>query len=484
MRHEPEDHAPQEEEKMKQTIRFFMVVVLTGLICAPALWAENRALIIGIGQGYTDYGINRIDGPARDVELARELAGKMGFRKENIRVLQEGDATQAAILRGFKWLKQGVQRGDRALIYYSGHGSQLPDQNHDEDDGCDEVLVPVDGVSDSKLIVDDEIGRYLKALKQKGVQVVFIVDSCFSGTVTKGLYPWHPNSKFLHKSSASCGVPVNVKSVDVTEDAGRDGNMVVLTATAQNEVALGDVTDSGKGSLFTQAISDTVEREGLDVTFRTLRDTSAKTIREICRRAGTLPHTPQLEGDSDLFDQDIALRHRSQTVQGGIEGAANNRELMEQIVGNSKFMVAMRTPRQEIPIGELISFSVTSSKKGYLNLVEVEPSGDLNVIFPNGYTSENQIAANQELNIPRDIGGFKFRARKPAGDSKIVAMVTPKPLNLYTEKSLGESLGKFKSIHGGQLEAIKSVIERSVGVESDQGNYDDFGASSLVIRVR
>jgi len=63
------------------------------------------------------------------------------------------------------------------IIYYSGHGSNTPDRNHDESDGCDETFVATDG-----LIIDDTLNNLITKYN-KSEKLILISDSCHSGTV-------------------------------------------------------------------------------------------------------------------------------------------------------------------------------------------------------------------------------------------------------------------------------------------------------------
>jgi hypothetical protein len=86
------------------------------------------------------------------------------------------------------------QPGDTLLVTYSGHGSQvpvLPGNPSHEKDGYDETLVLTGyNVSDGRngeCIIDDEINDLVLAAKEKGVIVVFVSDSCHSGTVFRAV---------------------------------------------------------------------------------------------------------------------------------------------------------------------------------------------------------------------------------------------------------------------------------------------------------
>ena len=67
--------------------------------------------------------------------------------------------------------------GDQVVIYMSGHGTQIPDDNGDEDDGFDEAFLPVDAIPPpsgadrfdmTNVIRDDRIGELVDALRAKG----------------------------------------------------------------------------------------------------------------------------------------------------------------------------------------------------------------------------------------------------------------------------------------------------------------------------
>lgn len=457
---------------------------------AVAAQAENRALIIGIGQAYQEFGIKPIAGPERDVELAQELAGTLGFSSSEIKVLKEKEATYNNMVSGFEWVRDGVKDGGKALIYYSGHGHQIPDESGDEDDSCDEVLVPVDATKTTtpRFFVDDDIDRYLSAMRN--AEVLFIADSCFSGTITKSFAEPQNTKvfKYLSKSTDAprCGKARNSKGLaSMVDKAEILNNLVVLSATAPNEVAYGDLSGTGKGSLLTQALYDTVKERGSTVTFRELRDSAADSIRLASEAKNYIPHTPQLDGNVELFARSLKLQQANSNYQGGTDAAVNNAELFERIVRNSKFGVAIVTSKRELNLKERISFTVTSSEDGYLNIIDIDADNSPTVLFPNKFAETNQVNANKELRVPMDIGGFKLVATT-RGKSTVVAIVTKEPLNLYKE-NIGKTVGQFKSFGSNDFSRLKqTVIKRTgkgIGVEKEDKNEHVYGATSIPITV-
>lgn len=132
-----------------------------------------------------------LKGPRNDLMSMASLLWEQGFE---VRCLFDAAATKAAIRRGFvEHLVDGVraESGDVALFYFSGHGQQVSDDaaDPDEEDGYDEALVPYDhrGTRDARgHLRDDELKVLSKKVLAKTPHLVVIVDSCHSGTITRG----------------------------------------------------------------------------------------------------------------------------------------------------------------------------------------------------------------------------------------------------------------------------------------------------------
>ena len=150
-----------------------------------------------------------LSAPRNDVIEMRELLIKRGIKRQNITILtdpgkpperlsnseRERLPTRDSILAALDTLTKSSQRGDLAVVYMSGHGSFQPDQpdgpDRDEEDGFDEVFLPYDvdvSSPDGRAtvitngIIDDELGKFSAAIRDKGVDLWFTLDSCHSGT--------------------------------------------------------------------------------------------------------------------------------------------------------------------------------------------------------------------------------------------------------------------------------------------------------------
>lgn len=137
-----------------------------------------KALLVGINA----YPQSPLRGCVNDIRGIREvLQTQYGLQAGDARVLLDQDATGAKIRDGLGWLAEQAKAEEHTtcLFYYSGHGSSVEDVHHDEPDGSDEALCPVDFDSKGGLI-DDVLAKLYKAFKPT-THLVTIMDSCYSG---------------------------------------------------------------------------------------------------------------------------------------------------------------------------------------------------------------------------------------------------------------------------------------------------------------
>jgi metacaspase-1 len=111
---------------------------------------------------------------------------KLKTLKYQTATLLTAAATRQAVLAGIDAAAAALKSGDTFLLYYSGHGGQMPDINSkkivdggDEADGLDETWCLYDG----ELIDDILFQRWFKF--KTGVKIIVISDSCHSGSVIK-----------------------------------------------------------------------------------------------------------------------------------------------------------------------------------------------------------------------------------------------------------------------------------------------------------
>ncbi len=172
-------------------------------------------------------------GPKHDALEMIRLARDIGVPTKNLVVLADGldysqlDVrtkglpTRRRILSELDRLVSRLEAGDQVLFYFSGHGSYQPDQDtpeagQDEADGMDEILLPIDigtwdddGGTVLNAITDDELGKRIEALRERGAFVWVVIDACHSGTVLRGnAIPADSDLEYRSVTPAALGIPV------------------------------------------------------------------------------------------------------------------------------------------------------------------------------------------------------------------------------------------------------------------------------------
>lgn len=133
-------------------------------------------------------GINDYPGTNSDlsgcVNDANDWAAAFKARGFAVTKLLDRAATGRAMRDGIaRVVGEAAAAGDLVVVQYSGHGSFVPDEDGDEPDGTDECLCPHD-VPANGPPTDDDLAE-LYAARAPGVRVLFVSDSCHSGTVAR-----------------------------------------------------------------------------------------------------------------------------------------------------------------------------------------------------------------------------------------------------------------------------------------------------------
>lgn len=146
----------------------------------------KRAVLIGINK-YQIPGSD-LNGCVNDVKnLSRALKTYYGFEDKDMTTLTDLQATKTAMQKAIQKLIRSGKKGDVLLLHYSGHGSNVPDDNGDEADHRDEILCPTN-LDWRDTLRDDWLRKTFNKLR-KGVSLTVIMDCCHSGSMTRAVTP-------------------------------------------------------------------------------------------------------------------------------------------------------------------------------------------------------------------------------------------------------------------------------------------------------
>lgn len=142
-------------------------------------------------KGYSLHiGLNAVDpvhyggwsGDLRGCENdAKSMESLLRIKGYQTQVLLTKEATSSAFFQRIKDLQRVAVAGDTVCVTNSSHGGQIKDYDGNEADGYDETICLWD-----RQVIDDELNG-LWAGFAKGVRLLFISDSCHSGTVSRAL---------------------------------------------------------------------------------------------------------------------------------------------------------------------------------------------------------------------------------------------------------------------------------------------------------
>ena len=112
--------------------------------------------------------------------------------KYNFKVNLLTDATRDEIVSALSELRNSISSTDNLLVYYAGHG-------HLDTEVDEGFWLPVDAESDNQVhwVANDTVMGLVRAMQAKHVMVV--ADSCFSGTMTRGIKIKDNNPDYIKK---------------------------------------------------------------------------------------------------------------------------------------------------------------------------------------------------------------------------------------------------------------------------------------------
>jgi caspase domain-containing protein len=126
----------------------------------------KRALVVGVdGYGFP----NDLPNCTRDADAFGNVLETI-YRFDDVRVVNDAEATKDGVERALDWLVQGVSGNDRLVFYFSGHGCRI-----ERGGVLEEALVLQDG----RLLADHDLAERLEHLPA-GILTV-LLDCCFSG---------------------------------------------------------------------------------------------------------------------------------------------------------------------------------------------------------------------------------------------------------------------------------------------------------------
>lgn len=169
-------------------LRWLPAFCLMGMTGAPAPCAAAAlyAVVIGIN---AYQGVEPLKGAVNDADL---IAGKLQSLAGDVALLKDANATRQNILAAIRrQSEKAVANNGVLIITYAGHGWQEPEKlQGDEADGKDEAWLLAGfsrrGPGSAERLLDNDLNSVLRSIPTR-VPILFISDSCHSGTMTRSI---------------------------------------------------------------------------------------------------------------------------------------------------------------------------------------------------------------------------------------------------------------------------------------------------------
>jgi hypothetical protein len=429
-------------------------------------------------------------------QTAKFLETKYGFAGTAIKVLTNEQATAANIEKEFRhWLIEGTQPGDRVFFLYAGHGSQLPDDNGDEEDGLDETIAPYDvnPETGSGEIRDDVFDEMIAQLS--GRRAVLVFDSCHSGTISRDIpklhaFPRGGGARYLPRPdqfkalAAREATSYSVEGAPRSRDLKRVGGfldsskvktlsgVVVISAAASTQRAYPlEVGGTLRGAL-SYVFAD--EQQG---SLPTLRDLKSR----VTKRIATLQASGTLDGDQQpQFDIISTVALDDEPLFATAESAPAI--ALTNPISPMHLTLTTGENKTLYHAGEKVTYQITSDTAGYLYLLVFSRNDVATCIFPNDNDRDNQIAAGSHT-IPR-ANTYEFPVGEPFGRDVFVALVTKDRINIgdKVDYKWGEVFQRL-NLHGLQEAIGNAASARGVGVKATGTGLDPRGWQGATVVV-
>jgi metacaspase-1 len=249
---------------------------------------KHRALCIGINAYAAPNTLAGCVNDSQDWAKGIAARGKKLGAKFLQAFLLNFAALKLAVLASIKKQVAATKSGHWLVVVNSGHGTRIVDKNGDEADGYDECLCPID-CDEGQLITDDELYDIFSS-KNDGAHIIFITDSCHSGTITRD----------LDDKGKPRFYPSGVSPTAKKREKGRVAPVITLSACRADEYSYDAVIDGRPCGAFSHYALGALADMPIDATYR---DWHA----EICRRVAASGYdmTPQLEGPAEELDRII-----------------------------------------------------------------------------------------------------------------------------------------------------------------------------------
>ena len=132
-------------------------------------------------------------------------------------------------------------------------------------------------------------------------------------------------------------------------------------------------------------------------------------------------------------------------------------------------------------VGERVRLFVKPSKDAYLTVLNVGPSGQTTMLFPNAHQRDNKVSGGRTVEIPSPSSGAGIRVKGPVGRELIKVVATTSPVPLFAAGKM-RSAGPFAAFAGGARSAARD-LQVTMDTNASQ-EWDDYNKVITTVTSR
>ncbi len=458
-----------------QCARRFLVPAIVLLTCgAPLSHSAQRAVIVGINT----YPDKPLRGCVNDAQTMKSiLMTRYGFPESGITLLTDAKATKHNIEQAFNdaLIKQS-RPGDVAVFYFSGHGFFVPDESGDEPDQNDEMLMTPDFTlaRKSTWLTDDHLRYWLSKLRTD--RVLVILDTCHSGTGTRGGDDLHGKFYELGYSRGIGGPDTRSFRPGTTMKVRTNMNHVLLAACASHEIAR-ERTDQ-PGALFSSYLLKELKSAEPGMKFSDLKDNVNPKVAEYVRRTRHphKPQTPQYEGSLNRSITDFLGAKTGKPPRQDSAETTHVAPPEPQTEGNLKIDLAI--DKHVYTEGDKMQVTLKAGQDCHVRLYYRDARGEISMIYPNRFEQNTRVRSNRTVSIPSPESDFDFVMGEPYGAEALLAVASPTP---FTDEN-NDVWRDSQTFLAFKDSGLADVKHRGITIRARKKN--DWGKAIVFYRVK
>ena len=132
-------------------------------------------------------------------------------------------------------------------------------------------------------------------------------------------------------------------------------------------------------------------------------------------------------------------------------------------------------------VGERVRLFVKPSKDAYVTVLNVGPSGQTTMLFPNAHQKDNRIAGSQAVEIPPPASGASIKVSAPVGRELIKVVASTSPVPLFPAMKM-RSAGAFATLDG-DARSVARDLQVTMDTQASQ-EWDDYNKVITTIPSR